>query len=190
MEININCDLGESSELHSTKNDPLLLNIVNSANIACGYHAGDKKTMEKTIETSKINKVSIGAHPHTSRTPRHSLLDPRGLPPMRGNHPTCEPALHYVFMCDSGFPGPTGRRTNQNLPVTYATHFAQHISLPVPRQTLSTGPTCRGPKKNSTPTTNNLSIIHTCDSKTILCQYSQTDLNIKIGFPATATGRL
>jgi|TARA_B110000008_G_C16755975_1_gene478641 5-oxoprolinase (ATP-hydrolysing) subunit A len=63
MEININCDLGESSKLHSTKNDPLLLNIVNSANIACGYHAGDKTSMEKTIEVSKKNKVSIGAHP-------------------------------------------------------------------------------------------------------------------------------
>ena len=63
MEININCDLGESSKLHSTKNDPLLLEIVNSANIACGYHAGDEQTMEKTIEISKINKVSIGAHP-------------------------------------------------------------------------------------------------------------------------------
>jgi UPF0271 protein len=63
MEININCDLGESSKLHSTKNDPLLLKIVNSANIACGYHAGDKSTMEKTIEISKKNNVSIGAHP-------------------------------------------------------------------------------------------------------------------------------
>jgi UPF0271 protein len=63
MEININCDLGESSKLHSTKNDPLLLNIVNSANIACGYHAGDLATMEKTIEISKNNNVSIGAHP-------------------------------------------------------------------------------------------------------------------------------
>ena len=63
MEININCDLGESSKLHSTKNDPILLNIVNSANIACGYHAGDKATMEKTIEISKKNKVSVGAHP-------------------------------------------------------------------------------------------------------------------------------
>ena len=63
MEININCDLGESSRLHSTKNDPLLLKIVNSANIACGYHAGDKPTMEKTIEISKKNNVSIGAHP-------------------------------------------------------------------------------------------------------------------------------
>jgi len=42
MEININCDLGESSKFCSTENDPLLLEIVNSANIACGYHAGDK----------------------------------------------------------------------------------------------------------------------------------------------------
>ena len=63
MEININCDLGESSKFHSTENDPLLLTIVNSANIACGYHAGDKETMEKTIQISKKNKVSIGAHP-------------------------------------------------------------------------------------------------------------------------------
>ena len=63
MEININCDLGESSKLHSTENDPLLLEIVNSANIACGYHAGDKATMGKTIEISKKNKVSVGAHP-------------------------------------------------------------------------------------------------------------------------------
>jgi UPF0271 protein len=63
MEININCDLGESSKLHSTENDPLLLEIVNSANIACGYHAGDKPTMEKTIDISIKNNVSIGAHP-------------------------------------------------------------------------------------------------------------------------------
>ena len=63
MEININCDLGENSKLHSTENDPLLLEIVNSANIACGYHAGDKPTMEQTIKISKKNAVSIGAHP-------------------------------------------------------------------------------------------------------------------------------
>ena len=63
MEININCDLGESSKLHSTENDPLLLKIVNSASIACGYHAGDEQTMGRTIEFSKKNNVSIGAHP-------------------------------------------------------------------------------------------------------------------------------
>ena len=63
MEININCDLGEKSKHHSNINDPKLLQIVNSANIACGYHAGDKETMNNTILISKANGVSIGAHP-------------------------------------------------------------------------------------------------------------------------------
>ena len=82
MEININCDLGESSKLHSTENDPLLLAIVNSANIACGYHAGDKPTMEKTIKISKKNKVSIGAHP--------SFNDPENFGRKRLNLPSSE----------------------------------------------------------------------------------------------------
>ena len=63
MEININCDLGEKSKFHSIENDPELLNIVNSANIACGYHAGDDETMQMVIKISKANGVSIGAHP-------------------------------------------------------------------------------------------------------------------------------
>ena len=63
MEININCDLGEKSKFHSSENDPELLNIVNSANVACGYHAGDEETMEAVIKISKNNGVSIGAHP-------------------------------------------------------------------------------------------------------------------------------
>jgi len=63
MEININCDLGEKSKFHSIENDPKLLNIINSANIACGYHAGDEETMDMVIKISKSNGVSIGAHP-------------------------------------------------------------------------------------------------------------------------------
>jgi|TARA_B100001741_G_scaffold222107_1_gene184354 UPF0271 protein len=63
MEININCDLGEKSKLHSNHNDPELLKIVNSASVACGYHAGDEETMKEVIKISKINNVSIGAHP-------------------------------------------------------------------------------------------------------------------------------
>jgi len=82
MEININCDLGESSKLHSTENDPLLLEIVNSANIACGYHAGDEQTMRKTIEISKKNNVSIGAHP--------SFNDPENFGRKRLNLPSSE----------------------------------------------------------------------------------------------------
>ena len=63
MEININCDLGEKSKLHNNENDPFLLGIVNSANVACGYHAGDEETMDQVIKISKENNVSIGAHP-------------------------------------------------------------------------------------------------------------------------------
>ena len=63
MEININCDLGEKSKHHSNKYDPDLLEIVNSANVACGYHAGDEETMNQVIKISKKNGVSIGAHP-------------------------------------------------------------------------------------------------------------------------------
>jgi len=82
MEVNINCDLGESSKFCSTENDPLLLKIVNSANIACGYHAGDKQTMEKTIKISKENGVSIGAHP--------SFNDPENFGRKRLNLPSGE----------------------------------------------------------------------------------------------------
>jgi len=63
MEININCDLGEKSKHHSNKYDPDLLEIVNSANIACGFHAGDEETMNQVVKISKKNGVSIGAHP-------------------------------------------------------------------------------------------------------------------------------
>jgi len=63
MEININCDLGEKSKFHSNKHDPDLLGIVNSANVACGYHAGDEQTMNQVVIISKQNGVSIGAHP-------------------------------------------------------------------------------------------------------------------------------
>ena len=63
MEININCDLGEKSKHHSNKYDPDLLEIVNSANVACGYHAGDEVTMNEVVQISKKNGVSIGAHP-------------------------------------------------------------------------------------------------------------------------------
>ena len=82
MEININCDLGEKSEFHSTKYDPDLLEIVNSANIACGFHAGDPETMRNTIEISKKNNVSIGAHP--------SFNDPENFGRKRQNLPENE----------------------------------------------------------------------------------------------------
>ena len=82
MEININCDLGEKSKHHSNKYDPDLLEIVNSANIACGYHAGDAETMSQVIEISKKNGVSLGAHP--------SFNDPENFGRERTNLPSGE----------------------------------------------------------------------------------------------------
>ena len=77
MEININCDLGEKSKHHSNKHDPDLLEIVNSANVACGYHAGDEETMNQVVKISKNNGVSIGAHP--------SFKDPENFGRVRMN---------------------------------------------------------------------------------------------------------
>ena len=82
MEININCDLGEKSKHHSNKHDPDLLEIVNSANVACGYHAGDEETMNEVIKISKKNGVSIGAHP--------SFKDPENFGRKRMNLPSNE----------------------------------------------------------------------------------------------------
>ena len=82
MEININCDLGEKSKLHSNHNDPKLLDIINSANIACGFHAGDDQSMNQVIEISKKNGVSIGAHP--------SFNDPENFGRKRMNLPAIE----------------------------------------------------------------------------------------------------
>ena len=82
MEININCDLGEKSKHHSNKYDPDLLEIVNSANVACGYHAGDSESMNQVVQISKKNGVSIGAHP--------SFNDPENFGRQRMNLPPNE----------------------------------------------------------------------------------------------------
>ncbi len=58
MRPDINCDLGES-----IGNDALIIPFITSANIACGYHAGDIDTMHQTIAICLKHNVSIGAHP-------------------------------------------------------------------------------------------------------------------------------
>ena len=56
--LNINCDLGEGM---STDDD--IMPFITSANIACGYHAGDSETMWRTVESAIRHNVAIGAHP-------------------------------------------------------------------------------------------------------------------------------
>nr|WP_321410002.1 5-oxoprolinase subunit PxpA [uncultured Carboxylicivirga sp.] len=61
--IDINCDLGESYGAYKIGNDLAILKYISSANIACGFHAGDPGVIRKTIEAALNHKVAIGAHP-------------------------------------------------------------------------------------------------------------------------------
>jgi UPF0271 protein len=56
--IDLNCDMGEGMS-----NDAFLMPMISSANIACGYHAGDEALMQQTIELALQHQVKIGAHP-------------------------------------------------------------------------------------------------------------------------------
>jgi UPF0271 protein len=58
ISIDLNCDMGEGMA-----NDAEIMPYISSANIACGYHAGDEETMRRTIELSLKHNVAIGAHP-------------------------------------------------------------------------------------------------------------------------------
>lgn len=61
--IDLNCDLGESFGAWTMGNDEAVLDYVSSANIACGYHAGDPRTMRRTVASALARGVAVGAHP-------------------------------------------------------------------------------------------------------------------------------
>lgn len=61
--IDLNCDLGEGFGQYSLGRDQEIMKYISSANIACGFHAGDPSTMNKTVKLALENNVSIGAHP-------------------------------------------------------------------------------------------------------------------------------
>ena len=61
--IDLNCDMGESFGVYSMGDDAAMLEIVSSANVACGFHAGDPLVMHKTVSLAKANGVGVGAHP-------------------------------------------------------------------------------------------------------------------------------
>ncbi|RSL30237.1 LamB/YcsF family protein [Salibacterium salarium] len=61
--IDLNCDLGESFGVYELGNDKEVLKEITSANVACGYHAGDHNVMAKTVEYAVEHGVAVGAHP-------------------------------------------------------------------------------------------------------------------------------
>jgi len=63
MKIDLNCDLGESFGRYTLGDDAAIMPLITSANIACGFHAGDSLTMQTTVRLAKQHDVAIGAHP-------------------------------------------------------------------------------------------------------------------------------
>lgn len=63
LSVDLNCDLGESFGAYKMGNDEEVLKFISSANIACGFHAGDPSVMKKTVKLARKLGVAIGAHP-------------------------------------------------------------------------------------------------------------------------------
>jgi UPF0271 protein len=63
MTIDLNADLGEYTGLVGSAHDAAILDVVTSANIACGVHAGDLEVMKRTVDLAARRDVAIGAHP-------------------------------------------------------------------------------------------------------------------------------
>lgn len=61
--IDINCDLGESFGNFKIGHDAEIMLFITSANIACGFHAGDPVVMARTVKLARKSGVAIGAHP-------------------------------------------------------------------------------------------------------------------------------
>lgn len=63
MRVDLNCDMGEGFGPWKMGDDEAMLDIVTSANVACGWHAGDPVIMARTAELAKAKGVAVGAHP-------------------------------------------------------------------------------------------------------------------------------
>ncbi|RST77328.1 LamB/YcsF family protein [Siminovitchia acidinfaciens] len=61
--IDLNCDMGESFGQYKLGNDDEVIQYISSANVACGFHAGDPNIMDHTVKIAKEHGVGVGAHP-------------------------------------------------------------------------------------------------------------------------------
>lgn len=90
LTVDLNADIGEGFGTSHAADDLELLDLVSSANIACGFHAGDAITMRDTVRAARERKVSIGAHPSYPDIPgfgrRELGLAPREIE----HHVTCQ----------------------------------------------------------------------------------------------------
>ncbi|MDQ0338252.1 UPF0271 protein [Caldalkalibacillus uzonensis] len=82
-QVDLNSDLGESFGVYTLGQDEQVLEHITSANIACGYHAGDPNVMSRTVKMAADNGVGIGAHPGLPDLigfgRRHMQVDPQDV---------------------------------------------------------------------------------------------------------------
>ena len=114
MRLNLNADLGESFGPWPMGDDANLLNVVNSANVACGFHAGDPAVMANTIDLAAAANVSIGAHP--------------GFPDLQGfgRRPMTIPASELTALIQYQLAALDGMSKMRKLPMT---HVKPHGAL-------------------------------------------------------------
>jgi 5-oxoprolinase (ATP-hydrolysing) subunit A len=87
--VNLNADLGESFGAWRMGDDDAMLSVVKSANIACGFHAGDPTVMRRTLALARTHGVSVGAHP--------SFADLQGFGRRRIEMPAAEVAAMLIY---------------------------------------------------------------------------------------------
>jgi UPF0271 protein len=63
MSTDLNCDMGESFGVYRLGQDEAVMPYITSANIACGFHAGDPRVMQATLRLARRHRVAVGAHP-------------------------------------------------------------------------------------------------------------------------------
>lgn len=93
ISIDLNADLGEYSDVAGAARDAAILDVVTSANIACGVHAGDRDVMQRTVEAAASRDVTIGAHP--------SFPDREGFGRREMNIPAAELEDHVASQIDA-----------------------------------------------------------------------------------------
>ena len=91
LSVDLNSDMGEGFGPWKMGDDAALLDVVTSANIACGFHAGDADQMAKCMKLAADNGVGVGAHP--------GFLDLSGFGRRRMNVPieTLKNQIRYQF---------------------------------------------------------------------------------------------
>ena len=76
MKVDLNADMGESFGMYTLGNDAEFMKYITSANVACGFHAGDYSVMRQTVQFAKEFNVQVGAHPGLPDLQQHRLPGP------------------------------------------------------------------------------------------------------------------